>query len=205
MATYSDPLRMATKVKVYATLAACFGLIWALAGSTQPDCPAFGREGDAPPNCVPTDHVNYGARLQALLAAESAASFSTVRETVELPAEVHSMLVASVPLGGVAEWGDDWNSGDVVSSDRPMAQHIVSFVSERVSAVVFRTGGITRANMNLLLTDASSPVYCVYSSLGEPFLSNVTIEALQLGARYDRFRQAGSACREKGNLVPRSR
>lgn len=184
-------------------LVAISALVWALTGTAQePDCPAFRFVGDEEVNaddCVAPDYVNHGARLESLFSSESMQSFLIVREASALPAAVHALLAANVHFGGIAEWGEDWNTTDVVSQDRPTAQHVISFVSNRASAVVYQSGGIGGPRTNLLLTHASHDVFCVFRGAWESFPSNLSIRSLQASAQRHGFSQSDAMCREKNH------
>jgi hypothetical protein len=140
--------------------------------------------------------------LESLFARESKTAFRIVREAGALPSDVHSMLMASVPFGNVAEWGEDWDSGDIVSRDRPMAQHVVSFISGNVSMVIFRSAGIGGPMTNVLLTGNPSPAYCVLQHVWEDIPTMLTLTWLQTSARYQKLSKAGSNCRAKDDVSP---
>jgi hypothetical protein len=112
------------------------------------------------------------------------------------------MLLASVPFGNVAEWGHDWNSGDIASRDQPMAQHVISFTSGSVSVVVFHSGGFSGPVTDVLLTATSSPVYCLFRRVWNDSATMLTLTSLRASAKRHRFSQAESTCRERDDLSP---
>lgn len=173
--------------------------------SQQSDCAVFGRASDLPQlrdDCPSVDYENESAHLEALFAQESADAFVSVREVSGLPGEVHSMLMDSVPFGNVAEWGEDWNAGDIASQERPMAQHVISFTSDRVSLVIFRSGGSSGPVTNVLLAATSFPAYCVFRYMGNDIPEMLTLSSLRAAAKHQRLSEADSTCHARADLNP---
>src|SRR5690606_16032887 len=62
----------------------------------------------------------------------------------------------------MAEWGEVWNSLDVMGDEEDIYQHVFSGLSETVAIVLYREGGITGAYSILLIAERGVPGACRY-------------------------------------------
>jgi hypothetical protein len=141
----------------------------------------------------PTELTEKIRRLETLLSSTEPSVFRVIRTSDELPYRALAMLKA-VASSNLAEWGERWNAGDIITShNEPRAQHVVSWVSSSTTATVFKTGGFGVA-VNLLLTDVTVPIYCVYRLDGKD--PSMSIEDLQWLLRRNRgYRAPKPECR----------
>ena len=62
----------------------------------------------------------------------------------------------------IADFGEQWNSTDVLYADQPTAQHLFTGESDVVAAVAFQTGGYGGATLRLLVTRRQADWFCLY-------------------------------------------
>lgn len=85
-----------------------------------------------------------------------------VYRVAELPEDVKRKLYAETGPR-IANYGQFYNTTDLVDSDYPSAQHRFSLVSENTAAVLYRRGGGRAHTQNLLLIARDSTGFnCVY-------------------------------------------
>jgi hypothetical protein len=108
-----------------------------------------------------TELMEEVRHLEGLFSSEEVSVFRVIHTSDELPSRALAMLKSVVSRGSLAEWGEGWNSTDILSKDEPMARHVVSWVSSSITVTVFQTGGFG-VTTNLLLTDVAERIYCVY-------------------------------------------
>ena len=118
------------------------------------------------------------ARLEQIFVSTEPSAFRVVHTSAELPAKSLEILSRWFPRG-LAEWGEPWNSGDVIDDDQPTGQHVVSWVSGSTTLVVLNRGGITGQHPDLLLTDTTMPIYCHYRLRPTSVPSTPSIDSMQ--------------------------
>jgi hypothetical protein len=80
----------------------------------------------------------------------------------DLPPDVISVFRSVARWDSMADWGETWNSTDVVSQGDLVQQHVFSGISEAVVAVVFQSGGIVGTHTILVVAQRDRPGFCLY-------------------------------------------
>ena len=119
------------------------------------------------------------AELESRFSSTDPGVFRILRTSFELPSVPLRLLKREAYEGRLAEWGERWNSTDVIGGDQATAQHVLSWISGSTTLIVFRTGGFGGSTTNLLLFDSASPVYCMYRSYSKDIPAMLSIEGIQ--------------------------
>jgi hypothetical protein len=61
-----------------------------------------------------------------------------------------------------SDFGEWWNTTDVIYGDEPRAQHLYTGISDAIAAVVYQTGGLAGPGQTLLLMNRHSHWSCRY-------------------------------------------
>ncbi|MDZ7768229.1 MAG: hypothetical protein U5K38_03750 [Woeseiaceae bacterium] len=94
----------------------------------------------------------------------SSTKFRIIHEVAEIPRDVQTKLY-SVTGAEIADFGEQWNSTDLLYPGAPTAQHLFTGVTDAIAAVAFRTGGFGGATLRLLLTKWQADWFCLYDVL----------------------------------------
>jgi hypothetical protein len=119
------------------------------------------------------------ARLESLFVSGEPPSFRAIRTSGELPAVPLALLRHESFDGKLAERGEPWSSGDIISDHEPMVQHVASWVSPSATLIVYRSGGWAGPRTNLLLYAERAPIYCIYGAYQRETPRTPTIESMQ--------------------------
>ena len=132
---------------------------------------------------LPARGQDFAAEVDRIESAfVRAANIPIVNRISELPDDVLERFEQIVSWTRMADFGELWNTGDVVSGELPGSQHIFSGVSQDFVAIVYLEGGITGRSVRMLLAERHAPGACMYalgSSTGVPFILDYLRQAMQ--------------------------
>jgi len=118
--------------------------------------------------------------LESAFISSDPSLYQAVHTSTDLPQRVRAAVQRQVPYGNLVQRGERWNTGDIISEDRPMAEHVISWISDTTALVVYRTGGWGVVT-NLLLFDSTVATYCVYGGHNRALAAQLRLfEAQQL-------------------------
>ncbi|MDJ0760709.1 MAG: hypothetical protein QNJ19_15035 [Woeseiaceae bacterium] len=89
------------------------------------------------------------------------ADLRIINKTADIPLDTQEKLF-SITGENIADFGEYWNSTDMLYAGTPTVQHLFSGESDLVAAVAFRTGGWGGASLRLLLARRQSEWFCLY-------------------------------------------
>jgi hypothetical protein len=89
-------------------------------------------------------------------------NLEVINRISDLPPDVISVFRSVVRWDFMADWGEAWNSTDVVSHGDLVQQHVFSAISEAVVVVVFQAGGIGGTHTNVAVAQRDLPGFCLY-------------------------------------------
>ena len=99
-------------------------------------------------------------RIEAEIAGAS--EFEIFQKLGDIPPDVIDAFRLTVLWDRMAEWGEPWNTGDVIREGDQHRQHVFSAVSPTVAVVVFRTGGWV-VSTRIAVAERSTPGLCEYN------------------------------------------
>lgn len=128
----------------------------------------------------------YVDDLEARFANAPTASFTLVRQSSQLPADIRQYFTRWGDRDGPAEWGEAFNTGDAAGAgSKPGTQHVLSWMSSHFAVIVFQAGGASGVRVNFLLVDRMARRTCRYQQAPDYFPRMISLESLQSSFRIE--------------------
>lgn len=155
-------------------------LLAAIAAGLQTIAFSQSNRGDSIEEIEGSGPDSYGAvaELESLFFSSDPSLFRAAHASTDLPHRALKALQRAVPFGNLVERGGRWNTGDLLSEDRLMAEFVVSWISATTALIVYRTGG-WGISTNLLLIDSTVATYCVYQGYERGLAAELSVADAQ--------------------------